>query len=631
MSDDSHSELPSEFEELGIELEDTFSPSRQVTSFEIEQSDESDPEQRASRESETAAGFETAQESEDQQDNTSSTSSESMSAAVDVATNFNKTIFDLADALSDEDIRKNKIVVSKDKRGDKGSREYGTHYRLATEKLSRYLDAPAQFVPIVTKEDDDTARTKYKDIQSMYVGNMEILEELYERAQRYDLTDVHCVPDYRDKNAAHPSAKWAGSDRRTNIIENWSKLSVDQVADYQYDINKYSTEDGVSSEWLHDLVYNSSTPELRQLVAQKTSLLLNDDLKRGGAVMLKITLDVMFCMTSDVVSALQDFLENFGKDGIAKIPGENVPSAVKKILVVSTRLAEVNELPSKAVKWVLTGFSLCSVSEFKEPFKLLLNQEAISDMGKPVGSSENLSKDTLIRIKEYCTKASTTFESLSLSDKWVAPHVRTLSCWNCGSDSHGLNGCKEPKNQSKIDANIKDWEKKTGKTYTPRSSGGNGGRGRGGGYERSKFGGGSGRGDGGRGRGNGPGHHGVAKIGGEWLCHCSKRGADGEPCGWNRTHTTSYHGRWMEDPSSFPNAMPRAHPFHRMKGTSNGGGVPKTPSNPSNGGAGGGMDPKVSAVIKQSTAIFESLSKSTPDANMAADFEKLGALWGSLK
>ena len=57
MSDDSHSELPSEFEELGIELEDTFSPSRQVTSFEIEQSDESDPEQRASRESETAAGL----------------------------------------------------------------------------------------------------------------------------------------------------------------------------------------------------------------------------------------------------------------------------------------------------------------------------------------------------------------------------------------------------------------------------------------------------------------------------------------------------------------------------------------------------------------------------------------------
>ena len=114
MSDDSHSELPSEFEELGIELEDTFSPSRQVTSFEIEQSDESDPEQRASRESETAAGFETAQESEDQQDNTSSTSSESMSATVDVATNFNKTIFDLTDALSDEDIRKNKIVVSKD-------------------------------------------------------------------------------------------------------------------------------------------------------------------------------------------------------------------------------------------------------------------------------------------------------------------------------------------------------------------------------------------------------------------------------------------------------------------------------------------------------------------------------------
>ena len=59
------------------------------------------------------------------------------------------SIFDLADAKTDEDIRKNKIVVSKDGRGTKGSREYGIHYKMATTCLSCLIDAPAHFTSIV--------------------------------------------------------------------------------------------------------------------------------------------------------------------------------------------------------------------------------------------------------------------------------------------------------------------------------------------------------------------------------------------------------------------------------------------------------------------------------------------------
>ena len=627
----SDSEQPSE-EFIGIDLTLTSSQRAQqgVSSFDFETSEpelQDDPSEHPDQED---------LEPEDQQVLTSDNHSDSsMSEPVDVTTTANKAIFDRDVAISAEEMRKNKIVVSKDKRGEKGSREYGTHYRLATEKLSRSFDAPAQFVPIV-REEEDESRTRYKDIQSMYVGNIERLQELKERAERYDLVDIANIPDYRDKNATHPADKWDGVDKRTSLIDSWSQIELQHVCDYQSDINKYSSVDGVSSEWLQDLIYNSSTPELRELVAQKTASLVVDDSQLGGAVMLKITLDQMFCMTQDVVTALQDFLEDFGKNGIIMVVGENVPSIVKKILVVSIRLAEVNQLPSKAVNWVLTGFSLCSVKEFKDPFKLMLDQDAVSNMGKPVGTGEKSSTESLKKIKEYCTKAITTFESLSLAEKWVTAKGGTIaSCWNCGGDDHNLRGCKAPKDQAKIDANKKKWEDSREK----KPQGGNGGRG-GGGYERRQFGGrgNAGRGgNGGRGRGNGGGgltHNGVSLIAGEWMCLCNKRGADGVPCGWNRTHTTAYHGKWMANPQNYPAHLPGTHPFKKLKNESNGGGgatqgqanKAATPA-ASNGGA---SDAKVKAIITQSTSIFESMSKNTADPDMAAHFEKLGALWGSL-
>ena len=75
--------------------------------------------------------------------------------------------FDLLTARCDTDILKNKIVVSKDKRGKKGSREHDIHLRLATEPIMLLLDAPAHTVTITTQEEDTvTQRTQYKNIQS---------------------------------------------------------------------------------------------------------------------------------------------------------------------------------------------------------------------------------------------------------------------------------------------------------------------------------------------------------------------------------------------------------------------------------------------------------------------------------
>jgi hypothetical protein len=46
--------------------------------------------------------------------------------------------------------------------------------------------------------------------------------------------------------------------------------------------------------------------------------------KQGGVICIKLTLDKMFTNSNTVVTTLQGFFENFAKDGIAKVPNEDV-------------------------------------------------------------------------------------------------------------------------------------------------------------------------------------------------------------------------------------------------------------------------------------------------------------------
>jgi hypothetical protein len=93
----------------------------------------------------------------------------------------------------------------------------------------------------------------------------------------------------------------------------------------------------------------------------------------------------MFCLTTEVVTALLEFLEQFRKSGLAKIKGKNVPLIANQIVIVATRLAEVKELPNKAILWVLQGMALSTVDRFCSPFKLLLDQERVDAIGQQVG------------------------------------------------------------------------------------------------------------------------------------------------------------------------------------------------------------------------------------------------------
>ena len=266
----------------------------------------------------------------------------------------------------------------------------------------------------------------------------------------------------------------------------------------------------------------------------------------------------MFQMTTDVVTALKSVVTRFSRDGIAKIKGENVFLAAKQLTAVVKSLARVDALSDEAVGEVMDGLSKGSVSKFTEVFKL---ESTMYHSVKTSTTYTGGSQTALDQILHTLSKATSLYNSLSTGNNWHIPSRRLNNCWNCNSD-HGVNKCKLPKDQARIDANKKKWEEeKKKKSGSVSGSSGSGGKH----YERSKFGGGSGC--------QKPSGSGVEKFNNVWHMHCNKG------CGWNCTHTSGFHSAFTSNPSSFPAALPASHPYHQKIAKEHHQGLPPPPPN----------------------------------------------------
>ena len=636
-------------EELVQELEQILSPApatraRRAAASEGESTPElqspSNPEEEevppSLEEEETGAQEEEKDESSVQGSVASSSSaamSTSQSPEAAAAEAALKSVFDLTTAKTDDEYLKGKVAVPKDKRGAPGSPEYGKNYKYAVDVLPCEKFAAAAYVGPTSREGEaESGTTHYKNIQSMYVSNRDKLKVLKERVIRYDMLDAVMIPAVKDPSGSTMLEKWDFT-QRANLIENWTVIPQGLVEQYQIDVNNHSSKDSVSSNWLRDLLEANTEPTLVAKAHEKYDQLIETvDLKcEGGIIYLKILLDEMFCMTTEVVEALQSYLENFAQSGVEGEVGENVYQITRTILVVAGQLKEVNDLPAKAVQWVLQGFSKCSVTEFASPFKLLLQQGEVDRLGKQITITSDC-EDTLRQITDYCHKANSAYDSLCLAEKWIKGSIR--ACWNCDDPNHPLNKCPKEKDQARIEANKKKWEEKTGK-----KAGGGGTRGDGN-YERRQFGDGSRKGRGKQGGGGAnSASSGIKLKNGQWMMLCNKDCGNGK-CGWNTTHSTKYHGKYQKNPSAFPGALPNTHPiWNKISKPADGSAQPPplVPSDTSGASTGTNASGLTSAsfpgaaVMSGMVGVFETLSKTTSDPDTAKAMEELAKTWKSLK
>jgi len=82
-------------------------------------------------------------------------------------------------------------------------------------------------------------------------------------------------------------------------------------------------------EWVKSLMMTSCDVLLVDRINKKFYEL--DLYEQGGVTYIKIALDEMFTISKIVVATLEGFVEAFAKDGIAKVPNEDVCTATEQI------------------------------------------------------------------------------------------------------------------------------------------------------------------------------------------------------------------------------------------------------------------------------------------------------------
>jgi hypothetical protein len=148
------------------------------------------------------------------------------------------------------------------------------------------------------------------------------------------------------RKVSNPSATalWEKyGDETINLFEDWTHLTLQQVKQWQSDVNRQAgDENRRSSTWLLAFLRNSRTQDLKDGI--KDSFEALEPFKKGGAMYLYLILSHIFQMTTDVVAALKSVITRFGRDGIAKVKGENDFLVTKQLTAVVKSLPRVDAL-----------------------------------------------------------------------------------------------------------------------------------------------------------------------------------------------------------------------------------------------------------------------------------------------
>jgi hypothetical protein len=335
--------------------------------------------------------------------------------------NHLKGFFVDSSPITEVEFAKNEVIIPKEKRSAEGSKEYSYAYALATTALSPKLGAAKHFITKNEDGESDPGNSNYRNIQEQFVGNYAKIEDAQKHSVSYDFMEIVLVRVVLDPTATELFNKY-GSET-INLFEDWTAVTFQQVKDWQADVNRQGgNENRRSSAWLLAFLRNSCTQELKDGIKDAFEAL--DKFEKGGATYLYLIMSHMFQMTTDVVTALKSVITRFGRDGIAKIKGENVFFAAKQLTAVAKSLARVDVLTDEAVGDVMDGLSNSSVTKFTEVFKLE------STMHRSIQTSTTYcggSQTDLSTILAILSKATDLYNSLSTGNSWHIPSGGTCS------------------------------------------------------------------------------------------------------------------------------------------------------------------------------------------------------------
>ena len=158
------------------------------------------------------------------------------------------------------------VIVPKDKRIIPGSRERGIYYLAATGALEQTFIAARHFVTKIWEGETDT----YHNTQEMYVVNPHTLKAVRDRCVKYDMKDTLKNPLMIDETTTNPVVQWGDETTKRDLLVHWSHINLGEVIAFQCDKNLFAYEEDMTrSDWVKDLLNNSSESALSQRVDEK--------------------------------------------------------------------------------------------------------------------------------------------------------------------------------------------------------------------------------------------------------------------------------------------------------------------------------------------------------------------------
>jgi hypothetical protein len=214
-----------------------------------------------------------------------------------------------------------RVVCPKSARGVLGSCDYTHHQEAATKALTHVFASAKHFH---AKNAEGESSNKYANLQSKHARNLANIKNFKPHKDTWDMSDPFVIPMLINPDAISVEDCWAeGKLTGVHLLKNWGKLTLQQCCAWQQDSFDYaSLEDLTSIEWAKSLMMNSCNALLVKQINKKFEDLFL--FEQGIENYIKLVLEEMFTISNTVVTALQCFFENFAKDGIAKVPNEDI-------------------------------------------------------------------------------------------------------------------------------------------------------------------------------------------------------------------------------------------------------------------------------------------------------------------
>ena len=282
----------------------------------------------------------------------------------------------------------------------------------ATAPLETKMGAPSHMVSSRDDKAEDGDETRHRYIQEAYVSNLQKVDLVSKQCVEFDLMDIVNIPEKVDSFSNSPKLKYLPTNKK-NLIIHFDTISHDDMKEWQRDVNTFKKwPDRTSSKWLQSFLSKSCTSTLRERIEGYHNSLPGNG--QGGVTYLYLLLRCLFFLSCDTVAVLKKFLSLFRDKRLRRYKGENVVVAQREIDAVCSRLDEVGELPKETPLDIIEGLTLCSVPQFADIFRWMLQAARAKGMleGDAFSDDALKTKGTLARVTAIPAKAVESYHAL---------------------------------------------------------------------------------------------------------------------------------------------------------------------------------------------------------------------------